>query len=91
MITANIVVTYNDDSTTEVLIKPSAMVKFERKYNKSMKEVDARTEYTLFLVYSQLEINGESVPPFDNWIRTIKDVVAERRGDPTTAQQEGVL
>ena len=67
------------------------MIRFERKFNRSMSdEVGSRVEHIMFLVYAQLVINRETVPVFDDWVRTVRDAEA-KKADPTSAQDDAEL
>ena len=79
---------YTDGTEKDLEIGPGAMIKFERKFNRGMSDVrDARVEHIMFVVYSQLVINKETVPVFADWVCTVRDARV-RTADPMNAQDD---
>ena len=81
---------YVDGTSKHVMVRPAAMIKFERHYNCGMADISKRTEYVMFLVYSQLVIDNETVPVFDSWVRQVADIQVST-GNPTQAPAEEAL
>lgn len=84
-------VSFSDGTSKQVMIKPAAMIKFERQYNCGMTDIGSRTEHIMFLVWAQLVVDGVTVPVFDDWVRTVEDVQIADRRNPTSAPAGGAL
>lgn len=79
-----ITVFMNDDTEQAATIRASAMVALERKYNISFSDIGTRTEYFMFLAYTQLKHdNVKNLPVFDNWLRRVVNLAIESEEMPS--------
>ena len=79
-----ITVFMNDDTEQAATIRAPAMVALERKYNISFSDIGTRTEYFMFLAYTQLKHdNVKNLPVSDNWLRRVVNLAIESEEMPS--------
>jgi len=79
----NLLVTFDDDSTKEVVCNAADLVAFEEKFNISISAIGAETKlsHLLYLAWHSEKRTKATDKPFDAWLETV-DSVGDSGSDP---------